>query len=119
MQPAQTRQDLQNAEQQRMEQVRSGVKSLRRIVSGSFVATPSPFVELIMTTQNIEIRFYPKHNDSKKNQSFLETPDQEWHCSKSQNLLSMHLRLLFTERAEVVNIGRSQLSSSMWLPRSI
>ena len=123
MQPAQTRQGLQNAEQQRVEQAKSGVKTLRRIVSGSFVATPSPFVELIMTTQNIEIRFYPKHhwpqNESKKNQSFLETPDQEWHCSKSQNLLSMHLRLLFTKRAEVVNIGRSQLSSSMWLPRSI
>ena len=70
MQPAQTRQDLQNAEQQRVDQAKSGVKSLRRIVSGSFVATPSPFVELIMTTQNIEIRFYPKHhwphNESKK-----------------------------------------------------
>ena len=70
MQPAQIRQGLQNAEQQRVEQAKSGVKSLRRVVSGSFVATPSPFVELIMTTQKIEIRFYPKHHwlhdDSKK-----------------------------------------------------
>ena len=123
MQPAQISQGLQNAEQQRVEQAKSGVKTLRRFVSGSFVATPLPFVELIMTTQNIEIRFYPKHhwpqNESKKNQSFLETPDQEWDYSKSRNFLSMHLCLLFTKRAEVVNIGRSQLSSSMWLPRSI
>ena len=54
MQPAQTRQGLQNVEQQRVEQAKSGVKTLRRIVSGSFVATPSPFVGLIMTTQNID-----------------------------------------------------------------